>query len=654
MDDIRSSGRPRLNPLAFPAETNIRFALFMVAAVMLACNLSVFLNYIVLPEQSITLAEPLELPSLDTPTDEFVAQIQTELFKLIEAALRGLLFPVGLFLIMAIAAVVIYRTHPTRIRRHKGLVPLAPDKDQRFMQEIQQMAQRTGISPVPTVELGKGLKSQNGQTFGLRSNYILRLDGGLRLLLRKAPDIFRAVVLHELAHIANRDIGRTYFTRALWTAVIIVALVPLVLGLGYLFFDSVILRPLLKGFDSLDLRQLVLIKLPVVFMFDLQVGATLAIIYLIQASILRVRETYADWRAALWGAEQGLTRILTMNITKEQRAKEKDNMWRLHPSARRRLDQLQNPAGLFQLSWDLPFIVGLLLAFVWSGTVIVVLPLAVSLGSGLLALGGSLTYLADQNDSVFLIYLAYFSLWLMTIVTILALVVPVLGLGYLIAGTVGLQVQRQAVADLVASPQGCGGYMRLLISAALIALGLEAGFLMAPLALFSPLGAIMGQTANDLLLLFLIFPWLLTATGLMWACLIYLRYFARQLLGFHIGPKPPTRQRIFLTLAASGLFWLMILPLVAGRFAIIYNFEATTQQFLINAAGFTLVLALILYTIIFGGTWLIIRLWRLAHRRRCPTCQHILAANLTAVDTCEQCHQILSPWLLIEQDRIHI
>ena len=45
------------------------------------------------------------------------------------------------------------------------------------------------------------------------------------------PEAVRAIVLHELSHIRNRDVDQTYFTMALWYAFLLVAVIPLLANL---------------------------------------------------------------------------------------------------------------------------------------------------------------------------------------------------------------------------------------------------------------------------------------------------------------------------------------------------------------------------------------------------------------------------------------
>lgn len=43
----------------------------------------------------------------------------------------------------------------------------------------------------------------------------------------RQPAAFEAVILHELAHIRNKDVNQTYLAIAIWRAFVLAALLPL-------------------------------------------------------------------------------------------------------------------------------------------------------------------------------------------------------------------------------------------------------------------------------------------------------------------------------------------------------------------------------------------------------------------------------------------
>src|SRR5258705_11090935 len=88
---------------------------------------------------------------------------------------------------------------------------------------------------------------------------------------------FRAVLLHELAHIRNGDLNKTYFAVATWYAFMAVALAPFLLAMSRDFLSAQIWRAL----------------------------ALVLLVYLSRTAVLRVRETYAAVCAADWDPPPG-------------------------------------------------------------------------------------------------------------------------------------------------------------------------------------------------------------------------------------------------------------------------------------------------------------------------------------------------------------
>ena len=123
--------------------------------------------------------------------------------------------------------------------------------------------------------------------FGRRRRYTVCLDIGL--LAECESKRFRAVVLHELAHIANGDVDVTYATVALWRVFLIAALCPdaAVTAYALVMHDRWALSWGYGISDSYGLVSLALIVL---------------LNYLARADILRTREIYADLTSVRWGA----------------------------------------------------------------------------------------------------------------------------------------------------------------------------------------------------------------------------------------------------------------------------------------------------------------------------------------------------------------
>jgi Zn-dependent protease with chaperone function len=195
----------------------------------------------------------------------------------------------------------------------------------------------------------KATTTANAVVFGTRKRATVCLHGGLVALSVKEPDRFRAVVLHELAHVRNGDIGITYATVALWRVFLTAVLLPQVGWLAYGAFRDRL--PVYFGDTAFETHALVQEILIVV------------LVCLARADILRTRELYADLDAVHWKASQK-----AWDISEGQRTDEPVRparawmsfleLWRTHPSWTVRRRSLTDSASLFALSALPMFITG--------------------------------------------------------------------------------------------------------------------------------------------------------------------------------------------------------------------------------------------------------------------------------------------------------
>ncbi|MBF6166417.1 M48 family metalloprotease [Streptomyces gardneri] len=140
----------------------------------------------------------------------------------------------------------------------------------------------------PTICLGAGLVKEGLRRTGQRRQ-------------ERQPDIFRAVVLHELAHVHNRDVLIGYGARALWLAFVIGVAVPsaavhLWLSTG-LVAAGTYSRHWPTGAVN-PLRELALL------------GSLIVTGHLIYAGLQRTREQVADHDARVWGADPAVWAVL--------------------------------------------------------------------------------------------------------------------------------------------------------------------------------------------------------------------------------------------------------------------------------------------------------------------------------------------------------
>lgn len=639
MTEANASNTRRLNPFVFPSETNLRFTLLVVAALMLTSDLADFMGV------ATGVIKDIPAPSaIDLSTSASVEQNIVEWNQALSQALWAAAVPSVAMLVVLGVAALIYRSHPGRIRRANNLRLMTRGEDAKLVDAVQALASLSGVSPAPSLEVAAGSRSTDGQAFGLPKHYALRLGGRLRLLLRQSPDTFRAIILHELAHIANGDLARTYFAQAIWTAIVFLGVIPVIIFMAFRFIQGMA-EKLTGGLTSQEWTQLLTVNGPTFVLALVQVGGTLAIMAAIRGSLLRVREIYADWRAALWGVEAPLFDILRRNTSVDNTGRWA-RLWRLHPTAQERLAALQDPERLFHVTTELPFFVSVLLAYG-------LLAVALSLEFGLVVsdastIGQLQLFRQFYSTANFPILSLTFELNLFaTSAAVASAAVLIGGFSlYFVAGALGLEVQREAVADLIAGHRGLSTYLGLWKPAALVAVGFETGILLTPYSFVAYLPKLINSRGLIVLGMVLLVTAILACLSWLW--LVYIRFFARRILGSHASALPPHRARRLLTLASSGLLLVLALPAVIGQYVIMaVTLDNTTMQGLLSGFFFTAVaIAPFLYSVIFGATWLLVQAYRWVRRPRCPACRQVTRQRYAAGQVCEHCGRDLAPWLL--------
>lgn len=346
-----------------------------------------------------------------------------------------LLWKLALPAAVILVAVIVYLTHPTRMVRRQKLAPFDPAQDASFQREVEELTTVAGLKTPPRIMLRPG-KRLDGQAFGLPNAYRVRLDEVMRLALRKAPQEFRAVMLHEFAHIANRDIGRTYFAQALWSSTLWMAIIPFLAFLVvFVLIDSRIDLAAQRSLTFDDLSRLLTVSLPTMVLLTIHFGVGVFMAYGIRASLLRAREMEADWRAANWGAEQALERMFQRSAATQFaqagfRARFA-SLLTMHPTAQMRLGALQAPEQRFRMKLEIPLFVGWLTTTILSG--------AAQLIPELLSVYGA--------------------------VLLVALVALLSFVGLTVIGTLGLEILREAVLDVYRSDRRLMRYAWLLAPA---------------------------------------------------------------------------------------------------------------------------------------------------------------------------------------------
>ncbi len=296
--NIQVARSPRLNPFAFPSDTDFRFVLLIVS--VLGSSLFIFQALAVIApflQQQVQASlrcdvafqaiNPTNYVDIFAYRDALLAaqnvyiQCNASYLRLLSAWLI-----VGVTLVLVVA-VVLYWIFPSWKLWRDKLVPLSSEDAPEVVAYLADLCHETALTSPPQFVWNPLNLTSSALAFGRFKRYYVALSGGLVTQFYTDQPAFRAIMLHELAHLRNADINKTYFTVAIWRAFVIVALLPFAVSLIYLG------------------------SFPFAFNLGWRILALTVLVYLTRNSVLRAREYYADVRASLWdGAASSLDRVL--------------------------------------------------------------------------------------------------------------------------------------------------------------------------------------------------------------------------------------------------------------------------------------------------------------------------------------------------------
>ncbi|SFR18303.1 hypothetical protein SAMN04488564_104772 [Lentzea waywayandensis] len=194
---------------------------------------------------------------------------------------RALWLAGGLVLLFAVAS-LIYALRPAWLRYRRNLAPVPEE----LLEPLAELVAEAGLSKAPTFLLDRANTRAGGVAFGTHRRKYVALNVGMVALRRIEPESFRAIVLHELAHVRN-DVSITYATLAIWRAFVVAILAPYVITL---------FRPMPVGYVSY--AQIWGLTVLVLLVFGARVG------------VLRAREKHADALVARWTGDPAPYRLL--------------------------------------------------------------------------------------------------------------------------------------------------------------------------------------------------------------------------------------------------------------------------------------------------------------------------------------------------------
>ncbi|MFE5262548.1 M48 family metalloprotease [Streptomyces coelicoflavus] len=343
------SSRPRIDERVLGAGTGARFAMLLL--LLLAAGGSLMLA-VLTPladgdRAGCELAAGVDPGDPDpwTPVIRIVGQQHAFDFCVSRWAPSPLWWQVAVWpALLLVGGAVLFRVLPLWKARRSRVVPLeAVDPDGRIRARIDLLVTETGLRTTPRVVVDPAAATAGAVVFGSDRRPVLCLHGGLLAVQRADPVRFRTVLLHELAHIANRDITLTYATVAVWRVFFLLVLVPALLWEGYQVHGDITAG---RG-PYLDRDVLVAV-------------VTAAPVHLARSEILRGREIWADLTALRWAADpRGWPTAVTRPAGAVRRVLRRlAGLWSTHPHMSLRQEALADPEPLFRVSALMVFLTG--------------------------------------------------------------------------------------------------------------------------------------------------------------------------------------------------------------------------------------------------------------------------------------------------------
>jgi Zn-dependent protease with chaperone function len=221
VETVPEDAASRLNPFAFPSETTLRFVLLVLFVLCGSVELYGSFGEHFNPEAARAAERCVsdmvqDLRTLSGTADETAAAAKTRIMPKI-ARCSELLRPRAIWklagvMVTVVLAGAIFLLLPIAMLKRRGLIPVTRSQAPGLLEELQELGRSVGLAQVP-VAVWNPLSVSTPYVFGSRTFYCA-FSGAFVSRLYDDKAMFRTVVLHELAHIARRDVRKIYLTVA--------------------------------------------------------------------------------------------------------------------------------------------------------------------------------------------------------------------------------------------------------------------------------------------------------------------------------------------------------------------------------------------------------------------------------------------------------
>lgn len=223
---------------------------------------------------------------------------------------------------LLLVALAVYVLVPVWKIRRRRLVPLGEADAPELVAGFHELSLQAGLARPPELLWNPLVSRGDAVAFGRFKRSYVAVGAGLVVQYYTDTQAARAVLRHEVAHVVNRDVSKTYVALSLWYAFVAAAVLPL---LVVELTEGTVLT-----FDSLW-----------------RIAALSVLVYVTRNAVLRAREYYADaWAGAPEPARVALTGILRGRT--RQRPSTLRRLLGVHPDPGSRVRALKDTDNLFR------------------------------------------------------------------------------------------------------------------------------------------------------------------------------------------------------------------------------------------------------------------------------------------------------------------
>ena len=232
-------------------------------------------------------------------------------------------------------ASILFLTLP-RWRTRSGRVAVLSEHDTVIRDQIHDLSERAGLRKPPKIVIDLVATRIGAVAFGSNRNPVIRINGAAIKERQSRPKVFEAVLLHEFAHIRNRDITLTYVSVALWRAFVALAVIP------YLIIEAISLPNAANGIAPDTEVPIIVASLGLAIIL-------VCLTYLARLEVLRRREFDADQAAIEWKADPHVLEKLADETSGHWLIRRLSPLWQTHPGPQSRKAALDDPSALFRI-----------------------------------------------------------------------------------------------------------------------------------------------------------------------------------------------------------------------------------------------------------------------------------------------------------------